>query len=205
MSNNLNFRYMGSLDENSVNDIYRLFTNLTSSVNNTNNQENIDNEIVPGTSDTVTNIKRKLHELRSVILKALFKQSMIHAVDLVQCNVNQSEKYKVADQEDIKENNSCVICLDNILVNQYVVKLSCSHLFHSHCFSSYLLSDTVACPVCRKTSDNKFTPLSEHKVELPNSILAELDELDSFVSELPVGPDESPGPYTLNYMFMNSF
>jgi hypothetical protein len=41
----------------------------------------------------------------------------------------------------------CVICLEDILDKQYVIKLPCDHLYHSDCLYRWLCKKAV-CPLC---------------------------------------------------------
>ena len=48
----------------------------------------------------------------------------------------------------IQENNECVICLDNILLQDKVRIDSCGHIFHRNCILTWFLFNN-SCPVCR--------------------------------------------------------
>jgi len=68
-------------------------------------------------------------------------------------------KIKVT-QHDIEKNESteCVICLDDLVVNEPATRIPCGHLFHDNCVKDWLKKSNE-CPVCRyelPTDDAKY-------------------------------------------------
>ena len=47
-----------------------------------------------------------------------------------------------------KENNGCVICLDNFKIDEKIIKLPCNHIYHPECIQDWL-KDNITCPLCR--------------------------------------------------------
>ena len=60
-------------------------------------------------------------------------------------------KYRLIKKDDklIKEEEKCVICLENYKVNEYKRELKCDHVFHKKCIDKWF----------KKRSDNKSFPL----------------------------------------------
>lgn len=58
-------------------------------------------------------------------------------------------KYIVENQSSTETPNSeiCVICLEDILDKQYIIKLPCDHMYHSDCLYRWLCRKQV-CPMC---------------------------------------------------------
>ncbi|CAD8101382.1 unnamed protein product [Paramecium sonneborni] len=48
-----------------------------------------------------------------------------------------------------EKDDSCPICMQEIDLNQFVIKLNCSHQFHKACIQSYTQNSKI-CPHCRK-------------------------------------------------------
>ena len=47
------------------------------------------------------------------------------------------------------ENNECIICLENMVVNEAVEILNCGHIYHYKCIIEWLNINS-SCPHCRK-------------------------------------------------------
>jgi len=45
--------------------------------------------------------------------------------------------------------NTCSICMDEFLDDDFVRKVPCEHIFHRPCIDKWLLTENVKCPVCR--------------------------------------------------------
>jgi len=62
-------------------------------------------------------------------------------------------KYRLIKKDDklIKDEEKCVICLDNYKVNEYKRELKCGHVFHKKCIDKWFKkrSDNKSCPLCR--------------------------------------------------------
>lgn len=62
---------------------------------------------------------------------------------------NNFESYKIYDFSPIKLNkNICLICRDNILKNQNIIKLQCNHIYHINCIKLWF-NQELKCPYCR--------------------------------------------------------
>ena len=64
------------------------------------------------------------------------------------------EQFKKLDTKIILEENTdnkqCNICMDEYKVNDKIITLDCTHIFHRRCIKHWLLLEKVTCPVCRK-------------------------------------------------------
>ena len=47
------------------------------------------------------------------------------------------------------ETGECAICLSDIQVGNYVIKLDCQHVFHCKCLKEWL-AEKATCPICRE-------------------------------------------------------
>ncbi|EZG66668.1 ring finger protein [Gregarina niphandrodes] len=57
-------------------------------------------------------------------------------------------KLRVDVSKTMEEDGVCIICLGNLEKNDEIVKLSCSHVFHSKCLLHWLVR-TKTCPLCK--------------------------------------------------------
>jgi hypothetical protein len=46
------------------------------------------------------------------------------------------------------EKKDCVICLSNYELNEKVIILPCTHIFHNHCLKSWFRNQDT-CPICK--------------------------------------------------------
>ena len=44
---------------------------------------------------------------------------------------------------------NCTICLNQIIINDKMIKLSCKHIYHEDCIITYLSNYNHKCPICR--------------------------------------------------------
>ena len=64
-------------------------------------------------------------------------------------NLNKNYKFMI-NELDIE----CSICLNEIDVEDTVLKLDCEHIFHKECLKDwYLKSENKNCPICREEID----------------------------------------------------
>ena len=46
--------------------------------------------------------------------------------------------------------NTCVICLEDINYNEYIINLPCNHYYHKECVYQWIIKNQN-CPICRAT------------------------------------------------------
>ena len=46
-------------------------------------------------------------------------------------------------------NKTCNICLEDMIINDKIIKLECSHCFHEDCIIPYLKNYNYICPICK--------------------------------------------------------
>jgi hypothetical protein len=70
----------------------------------------------------------------------------------------QFEKLETINYDDIKENDSkeCLICIEQLELNDNIIKLPCLHKFHNNCIKSWVCVESHKCPVCRVEIDKGF-------------------------------------------------
>ncbi|TVY46505.1 putative RING finger protein [Lachnellula occidentalis] len=56
----------------------------------------------------------------------------------------------------------CSVCMDDVILDEEVVTLPCSHWFHEQCASMWL-SEHNTCPICRKGIEGEATPTSNSR------------------------------------------
>eukprot|EP00931_Biecheleriopsis_adriatica_P101707 TRINITY_DN76793_c0_g1_i1.p1 TRINITY_DN76793_c0_g1~~TRINITY_DN76793_c0_g1_i1.p1 ORF type:complete len:595 (-),score=117.51 TRINITY_DN76793_c0_g1_i1:94-1878(-) len=61
---------------------------------------------------------------------------------------NMDLRFPDATDEEIEENEHCVICRDSLFEGSRPKKLPCGHIFHIDCLKSWLVMQQV-CPTCR--------------------------------------------------------
>jgi len=63
-------------------------------------------------------------------------------------SLNMERRFPDATDEEIEDNEHCVICRDSLFECSKAKKLSCGHIFHIDCLRSWLVMQQV-CPTCR--------------------------------------------------------
>lgn len=63
-------------------------------------------------------------------------------------SLNMDMRFPNATDEEIEENENCVICRDSLFEGSKPKKLACGHIFHIDCLKSWLVMQQV-CPTCR--------------------------------------------------------
>lgn len=73
-------------------------------------------------------------------------------------------KFKNLSAKVRQETKSCIICFENFNQADDVINLNCHerHIFHEKCIEQWMKSDTTSntlqCPVCRKSVVNNPNP-----------------------------------------------
>jgi hypothetical protein len=71
-------------------------------------------------------------------------------VTLTRESVNQLPIFKFSElPTEIKESNTCSICLDDFADDDEIRVLLCKHYFHKDCIDRWLTQENVRCPLCR--------------------------------------------------------
>jgi E3 ubiquitin-protein ligase synoviolin len=63
-------------------------------------------------------------------------------------STNMEARFADATDEEIEQNENCVICRDSLFEGSKAKKLACGHIFHIDCLRSWLVMQQV-CPTCR--------------------------------------------------------
>merc|ERR1719221_1942670 len=63
-------------------------------------------------------------------------------------SLNMDLRFATATDEEIEQNEYCVICRDSLFEGSKPKKLHCNHIFHIDCLRSWLVMQQV-CPTCR--------------------------------------------------------
>jgi hypothetical protein len=73
----------------------------------------------------------------------------------------KQEFFTVTEYNNHLINDNCAICLENININQVVIKTICGHIFHKKCFTNYSSTKynqesdgIVPCPLCKQDACN---------------------------------------------------
>merc|ERR1712176_650936 len=71
-------------------------------------------------------------------------------------------RFPDATDEEIEQNEHCVICRDSLFEGSKPKKLHCNHMFHIDCLRSWLVMQQV-CPTCRAEipADGPTIPTAE--------------------------------------------
>ena len=77
----------------------------------------------------------------------------IHWIINFLINLNKNKyNFKKINFKNIKENNSCSICLEEYKKEDFIIKLNCNHLFHKNCINTAIeINYLTNCPYCRYT------------------------------------------------------
>lgn len=76
-------------------------------------------------------------------------------VTLDEDELNKLNKLNVTEKQDSR----CTICLMDIDVGESMIKLGCSHSYHSECLEKYLKEYDYKCPVCRADVGKSYAHL----------------------------------------------
>ena len=68
---------------------------------------------------------------------------------------NNLERYNYIKKDD--NIDECLICLEQFIEDDTIVKVKCNHCFHNGCIEKWLCNESNKCPVCRIEID-KGTP-----------------------------------------------
>ena len=80
-----------------------------------------------------------------ILLNNMMQRNITPVLD----NITKKYEYVGTIKPHINESETeCLICLDNIKLNEYVYKLPCNHVFHDSCIEPWLKNNTT-CPKCR--------------------------------------------------------
>ena len=63
-------------------------------------------------------------------------------------NPSNIEKIVITYNNEIYNDKTCPICLDNYIKNDELYKLMCNHYYHKKCIDNWL-SNNPSCPLCR--------------------------------------------------------
>ena len=66
---------------------------------------------------------------------------------LMKKDVKEDKNYFVLKKEF--ENNECIICLENMIINDHINMLDCGHMYHNKCISDWF-TVKKECPICYK-------------------------------------------------------
>lgn len=107
--------------------------------------------------------------------------------------VSQMETVKWSADEELGEQASCCICLENFEEGESLVVMPCSgrHTFHPECIKNWLLNHSTKCPLCKfDVANASLPPANEPAVE--ESKDEDVDEDEDQASVMP-GPNEAEG------------
>ena len=65
-------------------------------------------------------------------------------------NNNKKENNNEVDYFKLKkefENNECIICLDEMVIGEYIKTLKCGHIYHNKCINEWFNIKKI-CPIC---------------------------------------------------------
>lgn len=125
------------------------------------NRENPDSPLFAGRAILAVNGHEKSHnimnELRSARLLEMSLSSVLtrsqrssYWENLQQKKANQVLKEVGSLLEDVEVacGGQCSICLDDM--DEHVVRLNCGHTFHRTCVTTWLVTKSQTCPLCKQ-------------------------------------------------------
>lgn len=62
-------------------------------------------------------------------------------------NVNNNLTEFINKQKDSNNYKECVICLENMIYNEDLIMINCSHIYHKECIQKWLNRNSI-CPLC---------------------------------------------------------
>jgi hypothetical protein len=100
-------------------------------------------------------------------------------VTLDQESINQLPTFKFSEVPvEIRESESCSICLEEFAPDDQVRVLWCKHYFHTACIDRWLVQENVRCPLCRHDSreGGEEAAVEENGDQVAEAIEAESDQ-----------------------------
>jgi len=107
-------------------------------LNRNNNNNNNEDVIVTVNNEDLDNMERIIvtNEINNN-MSALDDSSRVSCGN---CTTNDSSRVSCGN---------CTICLNEIIINDKIIKLSCNHIYHEECIITYLGNYSNKCPICR--------------------------------------------------------
>lgn len=148
-------------ETSNISDVFN-FLNTSVLTSNLNIPNEINNEIQDEYEEEISNINRNINIINpSIILNRI--NSLIN--NRLEELIENAEDVKITIEEDridkleknILENDTdvnCSICLEQLKKENEIIKLDCSHIYHSDCIKTYLLNYDYKCPLCRTDVGN---------------------------------------------------
>ena len=143
-------------NNNQINSIINNNNNITNSNNNNSNNNNINSNNNNNNSNNNNNTSSNNN-----INEMLLNSNRFNNYDSIQnFRFRPRKKERIKDIKDKltktkfikslnKDNDCCIICLQEFKNNQQIYKLSCSHIFHIRCLNKEI-KYRKKCPMCRK-------------------------------------------------------
>lgn len=76
---------------------------------------------------------------------------MVTFQECIELTRSQSEiRHVELEQETVKEELFCAICMDDVIENELISKLRCLHRFHNPCLQDWMKIKQI-CPICKIT------------------------------------------------------
>ena len=92
-------------------------------------------------------------------------------VTLTREGINQLPTFKFSELPvEIKESNTCSVCLEDFGDDDQTRVLLCKHYFHKDCIDRWLTQENVRCPLCRH--DNRDELSATHRPTGSTSVVA---------------------------------
>jgi hypothetical protein len=141
------------IEENSLENIIHTIDNYFKNYNNTeiNNNELIeeDNFLLDNeyTYNDIPDLINITYELPSIF--NYLEDNIIIALNDEEFNNLDKIKYKEDSLYIENTNKECLICLDNFVENDEIIKIKCNHIFHTNCIKQWLCKESNKCPICR--------------------------------------------------------
>ena len=141
-------------NNNQINSIINNNDNIINSNNNNSNNNNINSNNNNSNNNNNTSSNNNINEM-------LLNSNRFNNYDSIQnFRFRPRKKERIKDIKDKltktkfikslnKDNDCCIICLQEFKNNQKIYKLSCSHIFHIRCLNKEI-KYRKKCPMCRK-------------------------------------------------------
>ena len=70
-------------------------------------------------------------------------------VTLTENEFNNLSKRIIINNDDTLINKQCHICLEDFMISDNITELKCKHEYHTECIKSWVMSQSIKCPICR--------------------------------------------------------
>ena len=152
--NNIN---INNIHINNISNRYPNFLNLFENIMSRNIEEELQYEEVEDENNDYINMP----PLISINTENIYENTYenIYEDVIIGLNEEQFNKLEILEFNFDCNQKDCLICMEEYIKKDEIIKLNCDHTFHKNCIKQWLCKENNKCPICRIEVD-KGIPLN---------------------------------------------